>query len=187
MKNDNYKMSKSGSVSFMCSILALFNGIFSAYVLNYNPKIGEYHIWLCSILGVLLAIFTVFIIIWCIKLLKRNEPSKRIIICIVMLAIFTGAMWTHTVWPYYKDIIGGSKIVITDSYLVASDKLYFLDDGGNEVDLPISEDISNELWARENYEYIVETNLIKYYDKIAITYFPESRVIISISLCEAAY
>ena len=25
------------------------------------------------------------------------------------------------------------KIVITDSYLVASDKLYFLDDSGNEV------------------------------------------------------
>jgi len=180
MKNNNDKVSKSGLISFMCSVLALINGIFSAYVLNHNPKIGEYHIWLCSILGVLLVIFTVFIIIWCIKLLKGNDASKRIIICIVMLAALTGVMWTHTVWPYYKDIMGGSKIVITDSYLVASDKLYFLDDSGNEVYLPVSEDISNELRNRENYEYIVETNLIKYYDKITITYFPESRVIISI-------
>lgn len=180
MKNNDNKTPKSGSLSLMCSILVLFNGIFSTYVLNYNPKIGEYHIWLCSILGVLLAAFTVFVIIWCVKLIKRNDTGKKIIICIITLVAFAGVMWTHTAWPYYKDIINGSKIVITDSYLVASDKLYFLDDGGNEVDLPVSEDISNELRARENYEYIEETNLIKYYDKITITYFPESKVIINI-------
>lgn len=69
----------------------------------------------------------------------------------------------------------------TDSYLVVRDYLHFLDNEGNEVRLTIPEDTASELRAKENYEYDYENNLLKYYDKITVTYFPESKVIISIS------
>ncbi len=185
MTNNNDETARSGAeVSLMCWILLIFNCIFSTYVLKYNPKIGEYHVWLCLVLGVLYAFVTVFIIVWGIKRLIRNKSGKRIIIGVIILAAFAGVMWTHTVWPYYKDVIGGSKKVITDSYLVASDKIYFLDNAGKEVYLPISEDISRELKNRESYEYNVKTNLIRYYRDITIVYYPESRVIISIVVDE---
>ncbi len=73
---------------------------------------------------------------------------------------------------------------MTDSYLVVVDHLYFLDDEGNEVTLTITKDTANELRANENYEYDSENNLLKYYDKMTVTYFPESNVIVSISIEE---
>lgn len=172
--------SKNSLISLASSVLVLFNGIFTAYVVNYKPKIGEYHIWLCSALGVLLALFTVWTVVWCIRSLKKGEGSKTMLVLLIVLALLMGIMWTYIAVPYYKDFIGGSRTVTTDSYLVVRDYLHFLDNEGNEVRLTIPEDTASELWAKENYEYDYENNLLKYYDKITVTYFPESKVIIGI-------
>lgn len=69
----------------------------------------------------------------------------------------------------------------TDSFLVVFDELYFLDNNGDKVNLTIPGDTADELWAKENYEYDHENNLLKYYDKMTAVYFPESGVIISVS------
>ncbi len=182
---DNQNTSSQNNMSaLIISVLALLNGVFSAYVLNYKPKIGEYHIWLCTILGVLLALFTIWGVAWCIRQLQKKCSAPKITIPLMIITILMGIMWTRTALPYYKDLAGSSKTVMTDSYLVVVDHLYFLDDEGNEVTLTITKDTANELKAKENYEYDSENNLLKYYDKMTVTYFPESKVIVSISIEE---
>ncbi|MDE7281860.1 MAG: hypothetical protein K2N36_09010 [Ruminiclostridium sp.] len=159
----------------------LINGVFSVYVVNYKPKIGEWHLWLCSGLGVLPAVLTVSVVVWGVKQLIKGRGSKKITVTVTVLAVLMGIMWTYISIPYYKDIIGGSKTVTTDSWLVVIDKLYFLDDKGGKVALTIPSDTAKEFREKENYEYDKENNLLKYYDKITITYFPESGVIINAS------
>lgn len=168
-------------ISLVCSGLVILNGVFSAYVVNYKPKVGEYHIWLCSALGVLLLLFTVWAVAVCVKLLKDGGVGRGLTVTVMTLAILMGIMWTYTAIPYYRDIIGGSTTVTTDSFLVVFDELYFLDNNGDKVNLTIPGDTADELWAKENYEYDHENNLLKYYDKMTAVYFPESGVIISVS------
>lgn len=168
-------------ISLVCSGLVILNGVFSAYVVNYKPKVGEYHIWLCSALGVLLLLFTVWAVAVCVKLLKDGGVGRGLTVAVMTLAILMGIMWTYTAIPYYRDIIGGSTTVTTDSFLVVFDELYFLDNNGDKVNLTIPGDTADELWAKENYEYDHENNLLKYYDKMTAVYFPESGVIISVS------
>ncbi len=177
--NDKKTSSINSRVFLANSILLLLNAVFSAYVLNYKPKIGEYHVWLCSVLEVLLAVFTVWTVVLCIRVLIKKAGGKKYAIAVMMLTIIMGVMWTLTSLPYCKDFIGGSKTVTTDSYLVVIDELQFLDEG-NRVELMIPEDTAEKLRAKENYEYDFENNLLKYYDKITVTYFPESKVVISI-------
>ena len=183
MNSDEKKHNQSANSStpLALSVLMLINGVFSVYVVNYKPKIGEWHLWLCSGLGVLLAVLTVSVVVWGVKQLKKGRGSKKITITITVLAILMGIMWTFTSLPYYKDFIGGSKTVTTDSWLVVIDRLYFLDDEGDTVILTIPTDTAKEFRAKENYEYDYDNNLLKYYDKITVTYFPESKVIISTS------
>lgn len=179
-KKEHYQ-SENSSTPLALSVLMLMNGVFSVYVVNYKPKIGEWHIWLCSGLGVLLAVLTVSVVVWGVKQLKKGRGSKKITIVIIVLAVLMGIMWTFTSLPYYKDFMGGSKTVTTDSWLVVIDRLYFLDNEGNTVNLTIPTDTANEYREKENYEYDYDNNLLKYYDKITVTYFPESKVIISTS------
>lgn len=92
--------SKNSLISLASSVLVLFNGIFTAYVI-VNPKIGEYHIWLCSALGVLLALFTVWTVVWCIRSLKKGEGGKT------MLVHSTCAFNGHNVDVYRRAILQG--------------------------------------------------------------------------------
>ena len=64
--NTEKKASKYGLISLVCSLMVLLNSVFSAYMVNYKPKVGEYHIWLCSALGVLLAVYTVWVVAVCV-------------------------------------------------------------------------------------------------------------------------
>ncbi|MDE7195324.1 MAG: hypothetical protein K2O14_15345, partial [Oscillospiraceae bacterium] len=61
------RASKHGLISLVCSLLLLLNGVFSAYVVNYKPKVGGYHIWLCSALGAVLAVYTVWAVAVCVR------------------------------------------------------------------------------------------------------------------------
>lgn len=176
-----HNQSANSSTPLALSVLMLFNGVFSVYVVNYKPKTGEWHLWLCSGLGVLLAVLTVSVVVWGVKQLKKGRGSKKITVTVTVLAVLMGIMWTFTSLPYYKDFICGSKTVTTDSWLVVIDELYFLDDEGDTVILTIPSDTAKEFREKENYEYDYENNLLKYYDKITVTYFPESKVIISTS------
>ena len=183
MKSDTDKRkatSKNISFALVWAVLALLNGIFSAYVLNYEPKIGRYHIRICSILGVLLTLFTIWGAALCIRYIKMKKQAKSAAVMMIIFILMC-LMWTHTVLPYYKDLAGSSKTVTTNSYLVVHDNLYFLDDEGNEVKLIIPDDTADELRPKENYEYDSENNLLKYYSEMTVTYYPESKVIISIS------
>lgn len=98
------KASKNSLIFLVTSLLALLNGVFSAYVVNYKPKIGEYHIWFCSALGVLLVLFTVWAVAVCVKLLKDGGVGRGLTVTVMTLAVLMGIMWTYTAIPYYKDI-----------------------------------------------------------------------------------
>lgn len=180
--NSANKQSQSsiGLTTIICLNL-IFNAVFSAYVLNYQPKIGKYHILICSILGILIVLFAILGIVWCVKDLKNQNSNKKLTIGVMLITILMGVMWSHTAIPYLKDLMGGSKTVTTDSYLVVIDTLFFLDDEGNDVNLTIPAASADELKSKDNYEYDYENNLLKYYDKMSVDYFPESKVIISIS------
>lgn len=177
--DENRKTSNNSIITLMSSMLVLLNSIFTAYVLNYKPKTGGYHIWICSFLGIIVMLFTVWVVVVCVRLLKRGEGSKKLTAALMVISVLMGVMWTYTSLPYCKDLLGGSKTVTTDSYLVVYDDLYFLDNEGNKAELTIPEDTAREFRAKENYEYDFENNLLKYYDKITVTYYPESKVIIS--------
>ena len=159
--------------------MLLLNGVFSAYVGNYKPKIGFHHIWICSALGVLLTVFSVWGVVQCVTLLKKSTDNKKLTAIVLVVVVLVFALWIGTAFPYCKDLIGGSKTVTTDSYLVVLDNLYFLNDDGDEIKLTIPTDTASEFRAKDNYEYDFENNLLKYYDKITVTYFPNSKVIIS--------
>lgn len=178
MKNKDH--SENSFSPLVCSILMLVNGVFSVYVYNYKPKMGEWHLWLCIGLDILLILITAAVVVWSVKKLKKGG-SKKIAVSVMVLAVLIGTMWTYISIPYYKDFIGGSKTVTTDSWLVVIEKLYFLDDKGGTVTLTIPSDTAKVFREKESYEYDQENNLLKYYDKITITYFPESKVIINAS------
>lgn len=171
--------SVNSRISLVFSCTMLLNGVFSAYVVNYKPKIGSYHIWICSALGLLLTVFSVWGVAECIILLKKGTGNKKLTVTALVFVVLLFALWISTAIPYFKDLIGGSKTVTTNSYLVVMDKLYFLDDNGDKMTLIIPADTAKEFRAKENYEYDYENNLLKYYDKITVTYFPNSGVIIS--------
>lgn len=171
-------ISANNQISLITSGLLIFNGVYSAYVLNYKPKVGAYHIWICSILGILLIIFSMWAFVKGVGLLKREE-KKGVTITVLIIITLMFAMWTNQTIPYYKDFVGGSRTITTDSYLVVHDKLYFIDNDGIEMQLIIPKDTAEEFRAKENYEYDYKKNLLKYYDKITLTYYPNSKVIIS--------
>lgn len=179
-KSEEKNVSTSYSrVPLVMTVMIFLNGVFSAYVVNYKPKIGVHHIWICSALGVLLTVFLLWGIVECVNSLKKHENNKKYTIFVLIFVVLVFILWIGSTVPYYKDLINGSETVTTDSYLVVRDKLYFLNNDGDEVDLIIPTDTAREFRAKENYEYDNEKNLLKYYDKITVTYFPDSKVIIS--------
>ena len=150
-------------------------------MINYRPKIGSFHILLCVIIGIVLAVFYVWTIAGSIKMLVKKEGKKGYLIIIILLGLVLLVMGTDSTLPYCKDLGTGSRSVTAGSYLTVRDNLYFLDDTGDEVVLKIPADIADDLRERESYEYDAENNLLKHYDPVTVVYYPNSKVIVSIS------
>lgn len=166
----------SGQV-MLCALMIL-NAVHSAYVINYTPKIGAFHITLCTVFGIILIIYSIWAVVKCISMLIKKEGKNGFIIVLLILTVFLAVMGVPSVIPYGIDFLGESKTVTTDEYLVVRDYLYFRDDDGNDVALLIPEDMAKEFRSKENYEYDPEKNLLKYHDKITVTYYPNSKVLI---------
>lgn len=178
---NNYSPKNINRGSFVLLGISIFNAILSPYVINYKPKIGTYHIWLCSAIGVAIVIFSIWAIILCVGLLKRKEGRIGLNIVLLILTVLLLILGVDCTLPFCKDFIGGRNTVTTDSYLAINDKLYFLDDKGNKITLTIPNDTASEFRSKENYEYDYVNNLLKYYDAITVTYYPNSGVIIDLS------
>lgn len=178
---NNYSPKNSNRGSFVLLGISIFNAILSPYVINYKPKIGTYHIWLCSAIGVAIVIFSIWAIIFCVGLLKRKEGKKGLNIVLLMLTVLLLIFGVDSTLPYCKDVIGKKTTVKTNSYLAINDKLYFLDGKGNKVTLNIPSETASEFRSNDNYEYDYENNLLKYYNSITVTYYPNSGVITDLS------
>ncbi len=178
MKNDK-------KYDFICDLLfclmPIFLAINSAYVVNYKPKVGSYHIYLCTIFGILLVLFSVWAIVNCVIILRKKERKNPVIILLI-LTILLSILGTTSTFPYFEDCFEGSKTITTNSYLVVNDKLYFLDENNNEVSLAIPTEKAKEFRSNENYEYDSVNNLLKYYNPITVTYYPNSGTIVELSL-----
>ena len=177
MKNDK-------KYDFICNLLlclmSIFLAINSAYVVNFKPKVGSYHIYLCTIFGILLVLFSVWAIVNCVIILRKKE--KNPVIILLILTILLSILGTTSTFPYFEDCFVGSKMITTNSYLVVNDKLYFLDENNNEVSLTIPTKKAKEFRSNENYEYDFVNNLFKYYNPITVTYYPNSGTIVELSL-----
>ena len=166
------------SEQVMIFALMILNAVHSAYVINYTPKTGAFHIILCTVFGVILIVYSIWAVVKCISMLINKEGRKGFVIALLILTVLLAAMGVTSVIPYGIDFLGESKTVTTDEYLVVRDHLYFRDNDGNDVTLVIPEDMANEFRSKENYEYDPEKNLLKYHDDITVTYYPNSKVLI---------
>lgn len=163
-------------------LLSIFIAIYSAYVINYKPKVGSYHIFLCIAFGILLVLFSIWAVVNCIIFLIKKKERKIIISLLLIMTICLLIFGTIDSFPYCKDLFEGSKTITTDSYLVISDQLRFLDENNNEVKLIIPAEKAEEFRSNENYEYDFANNLLNYYDPITVTYYPNSGTIVDLSL-----
>ena len=167
-------------LNLLPSLMSILIAINTAYVINYKPKIGSYHIYLCTIFGIVLVLFSVWSIVNCIIIFRKKE-KRNFAVILLIITIFLFMTGTYSTLPYCKDFFKGSKTITTYDYLVVIDKLYFLDDDNNEVSLVIPTEKANEFRSNENYEYDSENNLLKYYNSITVTYYPNSGTIINLS------
>lgn len=178
MKNDK-------KYDFICNLLlclmSIFIAINSAYVVNYKPKVGSHHVYLCTIFGILLVLFSAWAIVNCVIILRKKERKNPVIILLI-LTILLSILGTTSTFPYFEDCFEGSKTITTNSYLVVIDKLYFLDENNNEVSLTIPTEKAKEFRSNENYEYDPVNNLLKYYNSITVIYYPNSGTIVDLSL-----
>ena len=175
---DSQEKKISASQQFVMYGLLILNAVFSAYVLNYTPKIGAFHLAICTAFGLVLVIFSIFAAVKCISMLIKKNGKRGINIILLILVVLLAASGIPSIIPYGIDFFGESKTVSTDEYLVVRDHLYFRDNEGNDIYLVIPDDMAKEFRSKENYEYDHEKNLLKYYEPITITYYPNSKVII---------
>ena len=174
------KQDKNASITQQIIIYALLilNAVHSAYVLNYAPKIGAFHITICTVFGIVLAVFSFWAVVKCMNMLLKKEGKTGINIILLLLVVLLTILGISSIIPYVRDFFGDSKTVTTDKYMVVRDHLYFIDDEGNDIYLVIPEDMAETFKSKDNYEYDPEKNLLQYYDPINITYYPNSKVII---------
>ena len=57
-----------------------------------------------------------------------------------------------------------------------------MDENNNKISLTIPTEKAQEFRSNENYEYDSVNNLLKYYNSITITYYPNSGTIVDLSL-----
>ena len=136
---------------------------------------------ICTIFGILLVLFSVWAIVNCVIILRKNE-RKNLVIILLILTILLPILGTTSTFPYFEDCFEGSKTITANNYLVVIDKLYFLDENNNKVSLTIPTEKAKKFRSNENYEYDSVNNLLKYYDPITVTYYPNSGTIVELSL-----
>ena len=159
-------------------ILPVFVAVNSAYIINYKPKIGVRHVWICSAIEAAAVIFSVWAVMVCVGALRRKTVRKRISVCWLIATISMMTLVTISALPYFKDLWCGTRTVTTDSYLAVRDNLYFRDNDGKEVVLKIPEGTAEEYRSRENSGFDPENGLLKHDDTVTVTYFPNSGVIV---------
>lgn len=173
------KEKKSSAFGFIPLGLSVFIAVNETYVNRYQPKVGAYHLYLCSAFGVLLAVFCVFAAVMTILDMKKKERNLGIDIGILILTAFLLWLGVTCALPYWKDVIGGSRQVTTDRYLVSRDKLTFFDEGF-EVTMKIPGDKAEEYRSGKALEYDNVHNVMIYEEPVSVSYYPESKVLISL-------
>lgn len=163
-------------ISYALPVLSALIAADTAYITN-TIKVGAYHIWLCAGLSVLAMLAVTGMIVWCIRMLRIDKPTWKFTAAVMVLTILLGAMWFPDSVSFFRDIASGSRTVTTDSYLVASKHLYFLDEDGAEVTLRLPEETAAAFRNNENYAYDAELNQLRYYRPISVTYYPNSGII----------
>lgn len=56
----NRKERTNQTTSLQLIGLTVLNAVHSAYIINYNPKMGKYHVWLCSFIGLMIIVFCIW-------------------------------------------------------------------------------------------------------------------------------
>lgn len=158
--------------------------ICSAYIINYKPKIGVIHVWLCSAFGVVLVAFSIWAIVVCSVMLKKKEGKKGPNIALILLMLITLTMGVSVSSRYCKDLINGSTTITTNKYMAVMDVLYFQKEDGAKERLLVLKKTASELMPKDNDEFDSESNLFIHQDPISVTYYPNSKIIVKIEHSE---
>ena len=73
---DSQEKKISASQQFVIYGLLILNAVFSAYVLNYTPKIGAFHLAICTAFGLVLVVFSIFAAVKCISMLIKKKGKS---------------------------------------------------------------------------------------------------------------
>ena len=160
--------------------LGLFNTALN-YILHYSGKVGTYHVWICSIIGVLLVLFAIYGIVQCIKIVKSKTAHAYLAIIVSIMIVIYSVVMTLTILPYYKDLFAEAKTVTTDYYCIMNNHLYFYDSDKELEIINISTKTADELSKIESYGSTSEYSVSKHNENITIKYHPNSKVTISVT------
>lgn len=171
------KEKKASAFSFIPIGISVFIAVNETYLNRYQPKVGAYHLYLCSAFGILLVVFMIAAAILIIADMRKKARNPGINIGLLILTVFVLFLGITEALPYWKDIFAGNRQVTTGSYLVIKDKLTFLDEGA-EVTVKIPGDKAEEYRSRESIGYDKENNLLIHKEPVSVSYYPNSHVLI---------
>ena len=160
-------------------LFIISNAVYSAYVLNYTPKVGAVHVWLCAGIGVLMVLFTLWAGARCVRLLIRSKAQRMLATLYLGCVVLGFVLWMPATCSYWADLAGGSKTVTTDRYLPVSGDLYFADENGQRQKLTLPDAMFAVCRENESDAYDAEENCLIYTKKITVTYYPRSKVVVS--------
>lgn len=147
-------------------------------------KVGVHILYLFCILALVVDLIVIaFVILFFAKLHKIKRYCVRYI-TILILSLIAGTGITYLATDYAIDIFAGTDTITTNEYVVSENHIRFLDNKGEEIYIPLSDKAVVEL--NEN-SHIAENQwsenaLIYHTNTITIEYYPNSKVVLNISV-----
>lgn len=168
---------------WLISIMVLTSACFN-FLNNLIDKVGIHILYLFSILALVVDFIVIaYIILFFTELHKIKKYSARYI-TILILSLIIGAGITYLAADYAIDIFTNADTITTNEYVVSKNNVRLLDNNGEEIYIPLSDEAVIEL--NEN-SHIAENQwsenaLICHTNTITIEYCPNSKVVLNASV-----
>ena len=166
--------------SFLSALFNLVNAIIIGYVTNTRIKAGTYHLYLVTLLFIISAFMTVYIIILYLRKLNKIKKYRKRYRVLTVLSVIMFVLHVYICTDYTADIFTGEKTIITSEYSTLWGYFYTEIDG-EEIRLDIPDETIKKLRDNEYIDseeiYNWNTNTYYYKKKAHVTYYPHSKVL----------
>lgn len=166
--------------SLLSALFNLVNGIILCYVNNTRIKAGTYHLYLVTLMLVILTFITVYITMLYFRKLKKIKKHRKRYRFLTILYIILFVLHVYICIGYTADIFTGEKTIITSEYNVSWGYFYTEIDG-EEIHIDMPDETIKKLRDNEYIDseeiYNLNTNTYRYKKKAHVTYYPHSKVL----------